>query len=95
MMPISFQAALIRRAIRGFALDSATVDKNVTQGDAKVAGVRWSAADDTATFQPFLYRVAAAQRQPPAARRPFHCSWLMCTRCRCTCCAIILHRLLA
>ena len=71
MMPDSFKAADLLRDPR-FALHSATVDKNVTEGDAKVAGRAVAvAADDTATFSRFLTAFAAATGYPPPDG-PFH-----------------------
>jgi pyridoxamine 5'-phosphate oxidase-like protein len=71
MMPDSFKAADLLRDPR-FALHSATVDKNVTEGDAKIAGRAVAvAADDTATFTRFLTAFAAATGYPPPDG-PFH-----------------------
>ena len=71
MMPESLKAADLLRDPR-FALHSATVDKNVTDGDAKIAGRALAvAADDTATFSQFLAAFEAATGYPPPDG-PFH-----------------------
>ena len=58
MMPDSRKAADLARDPR-FALHAATIDKDVTEGDAKVAG-RAVEVTDTATRQTFIDAFAAA-----------------------------------
>jgi Pyridoxamine 5'-phosphate oxidase len=71
MMPGSLKAADLLRDPR-FALHSATVDKDVTEGDAKLAGRAVAvAADDAATFARFLAAFEAATGYPPPDG-PFH-----------------------
>jgi Pyridoxamine 5'-phosphate oxidase len=65
MMPDSLKALDLLRDPR-FALHSATTDKNVAEGDAKVAGRALAvAADDAATFGAFRDAFAAATGSPP------------------------------
>ena len=71
MMPDSFKAADLARDPR-FALHSATVDKNVTDGDAKVAGrALVVASDDEAAFAAFRRAFEVATGYPPPDG-PFH-----------------------
>ena len=65
MMPDSLKAADLVRDAR-FALHSATVDKNVTEGDAKVAGRAVLVdPDDEVTFGAFRAAFEAATGSPP------------------------------
>jgi hypothetical protein len=65
MMPDSLKARDLLRDPR-FALHSATTDKNVAEGDAKVAGRTVAvAAADEATFGAFRDAFAAATGYPP------------------------------
>jgi hypothetical protein len=71
MMPGSRKADDLLRDPR-FALHSATVDKQVTDGDAKVAGRAEAVdADDRETFARFLDAFAAETGYPPPPG-PFH-----------------------
>jgi hypothetical protein len=71
MMPDSLKAADLLRDPR-FALHSATVDKNVSDGDAKVAGrARAVAAYDETAFAAFRRAFEAAAGAPPPDG-PFH-----------------------
>ena len=71
MMPDSLKAADLLRDPR-FALHSATVDKNVTDGDAKVAGrARAVAAYDETAFAAFRRAFEIATGAPPPDG-PFH-----------------------
>jgi len=63
MMPDSLKARDLERDPR-FALHSATVDKQVTEGDAKVSGTVVP-VDDPDTFARFLQAFAAATGYPP------------------------------
>jgi hypothetical protein len=63
MMPGSLKALDLLRDGR-FALHSATVDKQVTNGDARIAGSAVSVSDD-ATMQAFRAAFAAATGYPP------------------------------
>jgi hypothetical protein len=65
MMPDSLKSRDLHRDAR-FALHSATTDKNVTEGDAKIAGrAVIVAADDETTFGAFRAAFAAATGYPP------------------------------
>jgi hypothetical protein len=71
MMPGSLKAADLLRDPR-FALHSATTDKQVTDGDAKIAGrVDGVDPDDAATFARFLDAFATETGYPPPPG-PFH-----------------------
>ncbi len=63
MMPGSLKAADVERDPR-FALHSATTDKQVTEGDAKVSG-SFVAVDDEAVLARFVEAFAAATGYPP------------------------------
>ena len=69
MMPESRKALDLLRDPR-FALHNATVDKAVTEGDAKLAG-RAIPVDDDATFAEFRDAFAAHAGAPPPPS-PFH-----------------------
>ena len=63
MMPGSLKAADVARDPR-FALHNATIDKGVTEGDAKISG-SVVAVDDEAEFARFVEAFAAASGDPP------------------------------
>jgi hypothetical protein len=63
MMPDSRKALDLRKDGR-FALHSATTDKQVTEGDARIAGVAVE-VDDEATFSQFRAAFAAHAGYPP------------------------------
>jgi hypothetical protein len=63
MMPRSLKALDLARDGR-FSLHSATTDKQVTNGDAKISGVALR-VDDEATFAAFRQAFAAATGYPP------------------------------
>ena len=63
MMPGSLKAADLQRDPR-FALHNATTDKDVTDGDAKIAGTAVP-VDDEAEFARFVEAFAAASGYPP------------------------------
>lgn len=62
MMPGSLKALDLRRDPR-FALHNATVDKQVTEGDVKIAGAAVEAGDEAKTA--FVEAFAAATGAPP------------------------------
>ena len=79
MMPGSLKAADVVRDPR-FALHSATTDKNVTEGDAKVSGSVVAVVDEE-EFARFREAFAAATGYPPPPGGS-PCSRPTCRRCR-------------